>query len=201
MRSTTHDSAFFLTLRRPPPLRGAAILLLGVGALAVQPAGASADAPPPEQALATDPARPLPHLGASADAIGIVLGDYALRLEGAPDPWHALTVEIGLSRRHGGDALLLELGWSVFPLAIGLEGPFVHAAIGVAWAGAWNGEAPGARSMLRFGGELGWQFLWEDVSITLAAGATGFVELEGGGAQGALWPEPRGRIALGFVLR
>jgi hypothetical protein len=162
---------------------------------------ARADLPPPEQVLESDPERPRPRLGTSADAVGIILGDYALRLEGAPDTWHALTLDLGASRRHGGDGILVELGWTVFPMAIGLEGFFVHPAVGVAWAGPWNGSAPGARSVLRFGGEIGWQFLWEDLSITLAAGAMGFVEVSDGMGQGDVWPEPRGRVALGFVLR
>lgn len=183
MRRTSGFPTFFLTL-----------FLVGLDVYA------RADAPPPEQALASDPERPLPRVGSSADAVGIVLGDYALRIEGAPDAWHALTLEIGASRRHGGDAMLVEVGWSVFPMAVGLEGFFVHPAAGIAWAGPWNGDAPGARSIVRFGGEVGWQFLWEDLSITLAAGAMGFVEVSGAG-QGSVWPEPRGRIALGFVLR
>ena len=183
MRRTTRILAFFLTF------------------FLMTSAPAGADGPTPDQTLSSDPERPRPRAGTSVDAVGIVLGDYALRLEGAPDAWHAITVDLGASRRHGGDTLLLEVGWTVFPMAIGLEGFFVHPAVGIAWAGPWNADAPGARSVFRFGGELGWQFLWEDVSITLAAGATGFVELSGGAAQGSLWPEPRGRVALGFVLR
>lgn len=183
MRRTSHLAASFLT-----------ICLFFPGA-------ASADEPPPDQVLPSDPERPRPRLGTSADAVGIILGDYALRLEGAPDTWHALTLEVGASRRHGGDAILLEVGWSVFPMAIGLEGFFVHPALGIAWAGPWNGDAAGARSLFRFGGEVGWQFLWEDVSITLAAGAMGFVEVSDGAGQGDVFAEPRGRVALGFVLR
>lgn len=195
MRPTTSSHTFFL--RRGP----APALALALAALALGPGPTRADAPPPEQTLATDPGRPLPRLGISANGIGIALGDYALRVEATPDPWHAVVLSLGASRRHGGDALLVELGWTVWPMATGLDGFFVHAAAGLAWAGPWNGGATGARSVLRFGGELGWQFLWEDLSFTLGAGATGFVELDGGAAQGAVWAEPHGRVALGFVLR
>jgi hypothetical protein len=137
----------------------------------------------------------------SAEGIGLLLGDYALRLEGAPDAWYAVTLDLGLSRRHGGEALLVEVGGSVFPMAVGLEGFFVHAGAGIAWAGPWNGGSAAARSVARFGGEVGWQFLWEDLSITLGAGATGLVEVSDGPGQGSVWAEPRGRVALGLVLR
>lgn len=167
------------------------VFLLGLSA------PAAADAPAPSQHLASDPGPPLPRLGVSANGIGIALADFALRLDWAPHAWSALYLELGESRRHGGDALLAEVGWTILPMAQGLEGFFVSLGVGIAWAGPWNGMDPNARSLGRAGGEVGWQFLWGDLSITLAAGATGFWTPD----QGAVWAEPRGRVALGIVFR
>lgn len=158
---------------------------------------AHADAPPPSQALATDPEAPTPRVGLSADGIGVALADYALRVDWAPEPFHALTLLAGESRRHGGDTLLLAVGWSVWPMASGLDGFFVGASVGIAWAGPWNGDDPAARTVGRLEGELGWQFLWGELSITLAAGATGLWAPD----QGGVWAEPHGRLALGIVFR
>jgi hypothetical protein len=169
----------------------AAALVLAV------PRPVHADAPPPSQELSTDPAAPTPRVGVSADGIGIALADYALRLDGAPTSFLAVSLLVGASRRHGGDAAFLGLGVSVWPLDDGLEGLFAAASIGLAWAGPWNAGASGARDVGRVEGEVGWQFLWEDLSLTLAAGVSGFWSPE----QGATWAEPHGRAAVGVVLR
>jgi hypothetical protein len=158
---------------------------------------AGADAPPPSQELATDPAPPAPRLGVSADGIALALADYALRLDGSLLSYLSVSIQAGASRRHGGDAAYVGLGVGLWPLDEGLEGFFVAGSVGVAWAGPWNGDAPGARDVGRAEGELGWQFLWEDLSLTLAAGVSGFWAPE----QGTSWAEPHGRAALGVVLR
>lgn len=160
-------------------------------------APAETDAPPPSQVLATDPAPPVPRLGLSVDGIGIALADFALRVDWAPEPFHAFSLLVGESRRHGGDALLAAIGWTVFPMDDGLEGFFGGGSIGIAWAGPWNGADPAARTIGRLEAELGWQFLWADVSITLGAGVTGLYAPD----QGSVWAEPHGRAALGIVLR
>lgn len=159
---------------------------------------ALADAPAPSQVLRSDPGPPRPAIGASANGIGIALGDFALHLDWAPHTFHALYLEVGESRRHGGDAILAEVGWTVLPMDQGLEGFFASVGVGIAWAGPWNGDDPNAHTVGRAGGEVGWQFLWGDLSITLAAGATGFWLPDGGNA---VWAEPRGRAALGIVFR
>lgn len=188
MRSTTTHRFTFPCLYAPLLT---CLVMLGT-------ASAAADDPPPSQRLTSDPGPPHPRIGLSANAVGIVLADYALRLDWSPQPFHALTLEVGESRRHGGDAVLVELGWTLLPMDQGLEGFFVNAAVGIAWCGPWNGDDPAARSLGRLGGEVGWQFLWADLSITLAAGATGFWSPD---QAGAVWVEPRGRVALGIVFR
>lgn len=152
----------------------------------------------PSQALASDPGVPFPRIGISADGAAIAFADYGARLELAPDRAISGWISAGLSRRHGGEALLIEAGGSLWPLGWGLEGPWIAPAIGVAIAGPWNGDSAEARSVLRFGGDVGWQVLWGDLSIALGAGATGFASLDG---SGSLWVEPRFRAALGLVFR
>ncbi len=153
---------------------------------------AHADAPPPSQALASDPTPPRPSLGLSADAAAIVLGDYAARLDVVLVP--ALTGELtaGASRRRMSDDVLLEVGVSAWFLATALEGPHLTALVGLAWAGPWSQEES---LVVRVGGEAGWQFLWETLSISLAAGA--HVALD---AEGEVGIEPRARAALGIVF-
>lgn len=152
-----------------------------------------ADAPPPSQALASDPAPPRPVVGLSADGAAIVLGDYAARLDLSVLPALSLTAIVGASHRRATDDVLVELGATLWPLGLGLEGPLVTTLLGLAWVGPWS-QAEGA--VLRCGGEAGWQFLWESLSISLAAGAYAAYDPP----TGAWAPEPHARVALGLVL-
>lgn len=156
------------------------------------PTPARADAPAPSQVLESDPAPPQPTYGLSADGAAIAMGDYAARLEVLLLPALSLGVSAGASRRRGTDDLLLELLPTLWCLGEGLEGPFVSAAAGLAWAGPWN-QTTGWT--LRLGGEAGWQFLWESLSISLGAGAHAAVSEDG-----RITPEVRLRGALGVVF-
>jgi hypothetical protein len=184
-------------MSRHDPLTIAAAAVFTV--LCLAPARAVADDPPaPSQALASDPAPPFPRLGLSADGAAIAFADYALRLDAAPERWGSAWISGGISRRHGGESILVEGGVSIWPLAWGMEGLWISPAVGVAFAGPWNGDNADARSVLRFGGDVGWQFVWGDLSISFGAGATGFASLDG---TGEVWVEPRFRGALGIVWR
>jgi hypothetical protein len=165
---------------------------------ALVPASVRGDAPPPSQALESDAGPPFARIALSADAGAIAFADYALRFDVAPERWIAPFGAIGLSRRHGGDALLIELGLALWLLGGGLEGPWIAPALGISIAGPWNGNSAGARSVLRWGGDVGWQFLWGDLAIALGAGALGLTALDG---SWAVWIEPRVRVAIGVVWR
>lgn len=173
-------------------------LALFTALAAPEPARAQDEHPAPSQALASDPGVPYPRIELSADGAAIAFADYAARLDLAAERWIAGWASVGLSRRHGGETLLIEGGGALWPLGWGLEGLWIAPAIGVAIAGPWNGESADARSVLRFGGDLGWQLLWGDLAIALGLGATGFAALDG---SGAIWVEPRVRAALGIVWR
>lgn len=178
----------------PAIVRAAPLLPLLCSLWVIGPAASTrADAPPPSQALASDPERPRPSLGLSADGAAIVLGDYAARLELALVPAISLGLVAGASHRRGTDDVLIEVAVTLWPLGLGLEGPHATAVVGAAWAGPWS-QAESV--VLRLGAEAGWQFLWESVSITLAAGAHASHDP----AAGAWSPEPRARVALGLVL-
>lgn len=169
--------------------RSVASLLLVLFAL---PVGAHADAPAPSQALASDPEPGRPSLGLSADGAAIVLADYAARLDVSLVPALSVAVVAGASHRRATDDVLLELGATVWFLGIGLEGPHLTAMTGLAWA-APSGQEDSV--VVRAGGEAGWQFLWETLTISLAAGAHAAVDPAGG-----VWIEPRARAALGILL-
>lgn len=153
---------------------------------------ARADAPPPSQALTSDPEPPRPTLGLSADGAAIVLGDYAARLDVLVLPALSLGVTVGASHRRATDDVLLEAHGTLFFFGCGLEGPFVTALVGLAWAGPWNQEVG---FVGRLGGEAGWQLLWESLSISLGAGAHAALT-EANDPQ----PELRLRVALGLVF-
>jgi len=155
-------------------------------------ASARADAPPPPQALASDPALPRPGLGLSADAAAVVLADYAARLDIVLVPALSAGLTAGASHRRSTDDVLLEVGLTAWFLATALEGPYLTALVGVAWAGPWSQDES---LVLRAGGEAGWQFLWETLSISLGAGAHVAVDPSGG-----VGIEPRARAALGIVF-
>src|SRR5262245_54185888 len=133
------------------PLTLAAAVLF---TLAPAPSAVRADDPPaPSQALGSDPAPPFPRLGLSADGVAVAFADYALRVDAAPERWGSGFVAAGVSRRHGGESLLVEAGVSLWPLAWGMEGLWISPAVGVAIAGPWNGDNADARSVFRFGGD------------------------------------------------
>ena len=168
-------------------------------ALVVGPVvAARADAEPPSQALAGDPEVPVPGLALSVDAGAAWRLDDTLRVEGATARWLSVWGEAGASERHGGVGLLLQAGLSVWPMAEGLEGPWLSPSVGVSLAGPWNGEDPTARSVWRAGIQAGWQFTWEGFCVALGGGASVFVPLEGRGAPSV---EPGVRAALGLVWR
>lgn len=177
---------------------------LAAGSAGLGAAPARADAPPPTQALASDPAPAGPALGLSADGAAMVLGDFAARLDLSVFPAFSVLITVGASRRASTDDVLLEAGATLWFLGRGLEGPHLSALVGGAWAGPWN-ESAGSETarrgpesaVLRAGGEVGWQFLWGPVSISLAGGAHAALPL--GGERG-VGLEPRARAALGLVF-
>lgn len=151
-----------------------------------------ADAPTPSQALDSDPEPPRPAYGLSADGASIVLGDYAARLDVLALPALSLGLTVGASHRRSTDDVLFEGHVTLWCLGQGLEGPFVTAIVGLAWAGPWN-QTPGFVG--RLGGEAGWQVLWESLSISLGAGAHAALT-DANDPQ----PELRLRVALGLVF-
>jgi hypothetical protein len=160
--------------------------------VSVGPHPARADAPPPSQVLASDPAPPKPSIALSADGAAIVLGDYAARLDLLVHPFVSVGLLAGASHRAATDDVLLEGNATLWLLGQGLEGPFVSAIAGLTWAGPWaqsTGITP------RLGGECGWQFLWESMTIGLGGGAHVAIR-----ADGAVVPEARARVALGVAF-
>ena len=155
-------------------------------------ASARADAPSPSQELASDPAPPRPSLALTADGAAIILGDYAARLDVLAAPFVSLGVLVGASHRAASDDVLLEADATVWFLGRGLEGPFLSAIGGFAWAGPWAQE-PGLTP--RFGGQAGWQLQWESLAISLGGGAHAAFR-----ATGEIVPEARVRAALGVLF-
>lgn len=167
-------------------------LLALVSFLLLVPWPARADAPAPSQALRSDPEPPRPTIALTADAGAVIFGDYAVRLDVLLAPALSLGVSAGASHRAATDDALLEIDATLWCLGQGLEGAFVSAVVGLAWAGPWTQE-PGITP--RLGGQAGWQFLWESLAISLGGGAHAAFR-----GDGAILPEVRVRAALGVLF-
>jgi len=155
-------------------------------------APASADAPPPPQDLDTDPEPPRPTIGLGADAGAMIFGDYTVRLDVLLLPALSVGVTAGASRRSASDDVLAELALTLWCWGQGLEGPFLTAVAGIAWAGPWTQE-PGATP--RLGAEAGWQFRWDSLLIGVGGGVHAAFR-----ADGVVVPEVRLRGVLGVLF-
>jgi hypothetical protein len=156
------------------------------------PASARGDAPAPTQALASDPAPARPSYALTADGGAILVGDYAARLDVLVVPALSIGVLAGASHRASTDDVLLEVDATLWFLGLGLDGPFLSAVAGLAWAGPWAAEGS---ITPRAGGQAGWQLTWDSLAISLGGGAHAALR-----ADGEIVPEIRVRAALGVLF-
>jgi hypothetical protein len=184
-------------MRRRSPLARPLVRVVAWGALltilAAASAGGSTDAAAqarpdreaPSQRLASDPDRSVWDVTLTLDALGPLFGRYGAQLEVAPVRWGSLA--IGAAWRAGGASgdANLSVGARLWPLAEGLEGPFLGPTL----------VAAGRASTLTWGAEVevGWQFVWD--GWVVAAGARcGWHTGLPGGAQAV---EFGARLAIG----
>ena len=184
----------------PPAMRPTALalaLLLASAALAPgAPARADAppeDAPAPSLETRTDTAaRPWVAWATSVDAVGAVLGDYAVRLDVGLKRFTGVAVSPGWRRAEGRHGPLLKLRWALQPMGRGVDGLGVELLAEAAWMPSENGPD---RVELGLGAELAYRWVWEGVLLGGALGARRRWRWEG--ERSAAWL-PSVRVWLGF---
>lgn len=169
--------------------------LLGLLAGLVVPGAGLAqdrDSEAPSQHLSTDPAPPVPDLVLSVDPIAMALGDWSARGQVAVSPSHAFFATPGYRNGAYSRGISLEVGYHLFVLGGGLDGPFIGPALGLA-VDPRMGEVH-----LRGALEAGWQLIVGALALSLAGG----IEVhhspdQSGGAQLL----PRLSLHVGYAIR
>lgn len=150
------------------------------------------DAEAPSLATRTDRiAHGHPSAGTSADAVGVVFGEYAIGLHFAPSRHFALTVAPGWRNtdRHGPR---LGVGFELLPLGRGLDGLVVATALVAAWLPS---EQERDRVELGAAAHVGYRAIWRGVLVEGALGAER--RFVWGDRTGRSW-RPVVRLALGY---
>jgi len=141
------------------------LLWVGLGsALATPIAGHAQDRPAPSQQLSSDPAPPVPDLTIGVDPIGMAFGEWGGRVELALSPSHAFFFAPGYRTGVLSPGISLEVGYHLFPLGNGLDGPFVGPSVGAAIS---LGDA---RFSLRGAMMAGWQVILGPIALALSGG-------------------------------
>jgi len=149
-------------------LAAALAVALSVVALASAARAQAHDVSAPSLAVEGDVDPPGYVFSLTADALGVVLGHYALSLELAFAPAHAVWLSPAYAAADGASGFGLEAGYHLWPLAEGTEGLFVGPVLGAARASSDQGSV----TVLSLGAELGWQVVWGGFAIAVGAGAT-----------------------------
>lgn len=151
------------------------------------------DAPPPDQAVRTDPERPAYRLALVADPLGAIRGEYGVGLRRAFGRFQALDLTPAFVAVEGRRGLSLELGYLVFPLGRGLVGPYVETFVGGVFAR--SGDEP--QGAFRVGGELGYLHV---LSGGLVGGGFGAAVDREAARDGDLAVVLRARVFLGYAF-
>ncbi|MBW2460844.1 MAG: hypothetical protein JRH11_04305 [Deltaproteobacteria bacterium] len=171
------------------------LLFLGALGASLGPRAALAQAEDrvaPSQNLSTDPAPPVPDLAIGVDPIAMALGEWGARGELAVTPSHALFVSPGYRTGALSPGISLEIGYHLFPLGDGLDGPFIGPSIGVAVS------VDSARVSLRGGATAGWQVILGALALGFSAGVEAHLLASQGAAAIVV---PRISLHLGYAIR
>lgn len=142
------------------------VFALGAGASGVQ--AQDHDGAAPSLAVEADTDPPGYVFSLTADALGLVLGHYALSFEIAFAPAHAVWLSPSYDAVDGASGFGLEAGYHLWPLAEGTEGLFLGPVLGAARASSDQESA----TVLSVAAEIGWQVVWGGFAIAAGAGAT-----------------------------
>jgi hypothetical protein len=153
---------------------------------------ANRDAEAPSQALASDPAPPIPHLSVTIDPVGMAFAEWTAHFEMAPASAHAFFVEAGYRDGSLSRGIALELGYHLFVLGDGLDGPFVGPSVGAA-------VTTDRAEISLFGAlEAGWQLALGPFALGFALGIEAHVDFT---QETSVSLAPRLSVFVGYVLR
>lgn len=170
-------------------LLGAASLLWPVSAAAQ----ARAEEDAASQSLDSDRDLAAWDIALTTDLLAPLSDGYGVRLEVAPARWLSLAASPTWLSAAGASGVALVVSAHAWPLAQGLDGPFVGPHLTVARV-----EGSGAaRVMLGVGGEAGWQVVWEGLAVALSGTADWAARADGGPSGLGLGV----RIGLGWAWR
>ena len=145
------------------------------------------------QALESDRVRAAWDIALTTDVLAPLTAGYGVRVEVAPARWWSLAASPTWLGAASASGLALVVSVHVWPLAAGLDGPF----LGPHLTGA-RVEADGAASVvLGAGGEAGWQLVWGGLAVALS-GSVGWAGRVDGGASGLVFGL---RVGLGWAWR
>jgi hypothetical protein len=178
----------------PPTAHVFRVLLLGV-AIAASTHGGVARAQDPEapsQELSTDPEPPTPLGAATVDPVGMAFGEWTARFELALLPAHALVVEAGYRDTALSPGITMELGYHLYPMGEGVDGPFAGLSVGFA-------ITTDRAEVSAFGAlEAGWQLILGPFALGIAGGIEAHVQFDQGEA---VELAPRISVSLGYAFR
>ncbi len=172
------------------------LALLGTAALLL-PASAAAQSRAEEnaasQALDSDRDLAVWDVALTTDVLAPLSGGYGARVEVAPARWLSLAASPTWLSATGASGVALVVSAHVWPLAQGLDGPFVGPHLTIT-----RGEGSGAaRVVLGVGGEAGWQLVWAGLAVALS-GTVGWAARADGGTSGLVLGV---RVGLGWAWR
>jgi hypothetical protein len=170
------------------------VLLVGV-VLTISLPGAMAHAQDPEapsQELSTDPEPPTPLGAATVDPLGMAFGEWTARFELALVPAHAILVEVGYRDTSLSPGITVELGYHLYPLGEGVDGPFVGPSVGFA-------ITTDRAEVSAFGAlEAGWQLVLGPFALGIAGGIEAHLSFD---QSTVVELAPRLSVTLGYAFR
>jgi len=171
------------------------LVLVALGSSAPISASAQDDSRPPSQALASDPAPPIPRLSATVDPVGAAFGEWTARLELAVLPAHAVFIEGGYRDGDLAAGIGIELGYHLFFVGDGLDGPFVGMGVGIA-------VTTDRADVSTYGAlEAGWQLALGPIALGLAGGVEAHIAFAQDAEVSDVAWAPRISVLVGYVLR
>ena len=145
------------------------------------------------QELGSDPDVAVWDVALTTNVLSPVFGSYGARVEVAPAAWLSLAVSPAWLSATNATGLELTVSAHVWPLAAGLDGPFVGPHL----RGARVEINGAASAVLGVGAEVGWQIVWGGLAVAMSGEVGWETRTDSGDANLSLGA----RLALGWAWR
>ena len=144
----------------------------------------------PSLRVETDAEVPVRTLAATVDPLAAFFARYGVEVELAVADLHSIRLLPQLEVGEPDDALGLEVGYHLWPLAQGLEGLFLGPAV------ALSVTSPGRAVRVLGVLEVGYQLVWDGIVLAACVGLAADRDLT---TQSAIRVRARVRLALGYA--